>query len=198
MMPEGSGSGRLTLYRATQFPLAWEEERVLVPRPLVDASLVEWQGRWYLLASDLAQPGAVKNGERRGQGTAAPLSRCCLRVHVCCGSDPMLSTLEHCPTPALPPPLLLQQAGNLNVWHAASPLGPWEPHPSNPVANGPRALGFRNGGRLVVHGGRLYRFGQDCGQTYGHKVGAAGGHWWLWWGGVLDGVPTCDCLARIA
>lgn len=66
MLPEGSGSGRLTLYRATQFPLVWEEERVLLPRPLVDASLVEWQGRWYLLASDLAQQGAVKNGERAG------------------------------------------------------------------------------------------------------------------------------------
>ncbi|KAI7844140.1 hypothetical protein COHA_002275 [Chlorella ohadii] len=121
MLPEGSGSGRLTLYRAAQFPLVWEEERVLVPRPLVDASLVEWQSRWYLLASDLAQPGAAKNG-------------------------------------------------NLNVWHATSPLGPWEPHPANPVANGPREAGFRNGGRLVVHDGRLYRFGQDCGETYGHKL----------------------------
>jgi len=56
------------------------------------------------------------------------------------------------------------------VWHATSPLGPWEPHPANPVANGPREAGFRNGGRLVVHDGRLYRFGQDCGETYGHKV----------------------------
>ena len=56
------------------------------------------------------------------------------------------------------------------MWHATSPLGPWEPHPANPVANGPREAGFRNGGRLVVHDGRLYRFGQDCGETYGHKV----------------------------
>lgn len=62
-------------------------------------------------------------------------------------------------------------AGHLEVWHAASPLGPWEPHPANPVANGDRSQGFRSGGRLVVHDGRLLRFGQDCGQTYGHKVG---------------------------
>lgn len=66
-------------------------------------------------------------------------------------------------------------AGHLEVWHAASPLGPWEPHPANPVANGARAAGFRNAGRLVKHGGRLYRFGQDCGATYGHRVGAAAG-----------------------
>lgn len=66
-------------------------------------------------------------------------------------------------------------AGHLEVWHAASPLGPWEPHPANPVANGDRSRGFRSGGRLVVHDGRLLRFGQDCGQTYGHKVGARAG-----------------------
>lgn len=69
--------------------------------------------------------------------------------------------------------------GNLNVWHAESPLGPWEPHPLNPVANGPRAAGFRNGGRLVEHEGRLYRFGQDCGETYGHKVGWGWSMCWM-------------------
>ena len=61
-------------------------------------------------------------------------------------------------------------AGHLEVWHAASPLGPWEPHAANPVANGDRGAGFRSAGRLVAHGGRLYRFGQDCGKTYGHRV----------------------------
>ncbi|KAL4451194.1 hypothetical protein ABPG77_009266 [Micractinium sp. CCAP 211/92] len=121
MLPEASQSGRLTLYRATDFPLAWQEDRLLLPRPLIDASLVEWQGRWYLLGSDHTRRGAFKNG-------------------------------------------------HLEVWHAASPLGPWEPHPANPVANGDRSQGFRSGGRLVVHDGRLLRFGQDCGQTYGHKL----------------------------
>lgn len=121
MLPEASGSGRLSLYRATDFPLAWQEDRLLLPRPLIDASLVEWGGRWYLLGSDHTRPGAMKNG-------------------------------------------------HLEVWHAASPLGPWEPHPANPVANGARAAGFRNAGRLVKHGGRLYRFGQDCGATYGHRL----------------------------
>jgi hypothetical protein len=26
------------------------------------------------------------------------------------------------------------------------------------------------GGRIVQHGGRLYRFGQDCGDTYGRSL----------------------------
>lgn len=59
------------------------------------------------------------------------------------------------------------------MWHSDSPLGPWQPHARNPVARGGRASGFRNGGRLVVHDGRLLRFGQDCGATYGHQARAA-------------------------
>jgi len=95
MLPEGSGSGRLTLYRAAQFPLVWEEERVLVPRPLVDASLVEWQSRWYLLASDLAQPGAAKNGEREcrrwGRG-GDRASGCLAQLAAQCNEDPSQPT----------------------------------------------------------------------------------------------------------
>lgn len=52
MMPEGQASRALRLYRAVEFPLKWEFDRVLVDRPLVDATLVEWEGRWWLFASD--------------------------------------------------------------------------------------------------------------------------------------------------
>lgn len=61
-------------------------------------------------------------------------------------------------------------AGELEIWHADSPLGPWEQHAANPVKNGARHLGARSGGRPLVYDGKLYRFGQDCGDTYGHKV----------------------------
>jgi hypothetical protein len=64
-------------------------------------------------------------------------------------------------------------AGELEVWYADSPLGPWEQHAANPVMNGARHLGARSGGRPVVFEGKLYRFGQDCGETYGHKVRGA-------------------------
>ena len=62
MLPEASRSGQLLLYRATDFPLAWQQDRLLLPRPLIDASIVEWQGRWYLLGSDHTRRGARHNG----------------------------------------------------------------------------------------------------------------------------------------
>lgn len=86
MMPEASLSGRLTLYRATSFPTAWEEHSVALRRPLVDASLVEWQGRWYLLGSDHTRRGATLHGARRhldagrrraGQGSGSVGLRLC-------------------------------------------------------------------------------------------------------------------------
>ena len=56
MLPEGYGSGALRLYRAgTAFPLRWELERVLLQRPLIDTSLVEWQGRWWMFGSDVVR-----------------------------------------------------------------------------------------------------------------------------------------------
>ncbi len=47
-------------------------------------------------------------------------------------------------------------------------LGPWRLHPLSPVRSG--VQGSRMAGRPVVADGKLYRFGQDCTYTYGHKV----------------------------
>ncbi|KAL4521104.1 hypothetical protein Ndes2437A_g05046 [Nannochloris sp. 'desiccata'] len=73
MMPEGSGSGSLRLYRAVDYPLRWELEKELINKPLVDASLVEWKGRWYLFASDPSRPGHKKNAELQIFHSEAPL-----------------------------------------------------------------------------------------------------------------------------
>lgn len=56
----------------------------------------------------------------------------------------------------------------LHVWHAASPLGPWTPHRSNPVKRDPGSS--RPGGTPFVHEGRLYRPAQDCAGGYGRRV----------------------------
>ncbi|KAL3649670.1 Glucosamine inositolphosphorylceramide transferase 1 [Castilleja foliolosa] len=60
--------------------------------------------------------------------------------------------------------------GELEIWHSASPLGPWKPHMKNPIYNTEKTLGARNGGRPFEYNGNLYRVGQDCGQTYGHRT----------------------------
>ncbi|KAL4447827.1 hypothetical protein ABPG75_005046 [Micractinium tetrahymenae] len=116
LLPEGHASGSLRLYVAEAFPLRWRFHSALLPRPMIDASMVQWQGRWYLFASDVRTPF------------------------------------------------------DLELFVANSPLGPWQPHPLSPVQRHGRAAGARMAGRLAQHGGRLHRFGQDCGKTYGHQL----------------------------
>lgn len=73
MMPEGSESGSLRLYRAVKYPLRWEVEKELIKKPLVDASLVEWKDRWYLFASDPSRPGHKRNAELQIFHSETPL-----------------------------------------------------------------------------------------------------------------------------
>ncbi|KAL6980266.1 Glucosamine inositolphosphorylceramide transferase 1 [Sarracenia purpurea var. burkii] len=60
--------------------------------------------------------------------------------------------------------------GQLQIWYSNSPLGPWKPHAKNPIYNLDKSMGARNGGRPFVYNGNLYRFGQDCGETYGRRL----------------------------
>ncbi|KAL5654471.1 hypothetical protein ACJX0J_033790, partial [Zea mays] len=121
MMPEGNKKKELRLYRATKFPLEWTLEKVLVNKPLIDASLVQFEGYWWLFASDFTRYGVEKNAE-------------------------------------------------LEIWYSNSPLGPWTEHKKNPIYKSDKSLGARNGGRLFIFEGSLYRPGQDCSGTYGRMV----------------------------
>jgi hypothetical protein len=56
----------------------------------------------------------------------------------------------------------------LYVWRSDHPLGPWEPHPANPVKVDVRSS--RPGGTPFYSGGQLYRPAQDCSRTYGWRV----------------------------
>lgn len=58
MIPENAGSGRLDLYECTDLPGTWTRRRTLIRSVrLVDASLVEWHGLWWMFASLLSPPG---------------------------------------------------------------------------------------------------------------------------------------------
>ncbi|KAJ1294138.1 hypothetical protein BS78_01G122900 [Paspalum vaginatum] len=63
MMPESSKKGNLQLYRAVDFPLKWKLEKVLLERPLVDSVIINFQGSYWLLGSDLSSYGAKQTGE---------------------------------------------------------------------------------------------------------------------------------------
>jgi hypothetical protein len=54
---------------------------------------------------------------------------------------------------------------NLHLFHAETPLGPWQAHPSTPVVSDVRSA--RPGGRPFIVDGVLYRPAQDCSREYG-------------------------------
>ncbi|KAF8681828.1 hypothetical protein HU200_045269 [Digitaria exilis] len=63
MMPESSKKGNLQLYYAVDFPLKWKLEKVLLERPLVDSVIVNFQGYYWLLGSDISSYGSKQRGE---------------------------------------------------------------------------------------------------------------------------------------
>jgi glycosyltransferase involved in cell wall biosynthesis len=56
----------------------------------------------------------------------------------------------------------------LYLYFADSPLGPWKPHPRNPVVADVRKA--RPAGRLLRVNGQLFRPAQDCSVRYGYAV----------------------------
>jgi beta-xylosidase len=56
----------------------------------------------------------------------------------------------------------------LLIFHAETIHGPWVPHPMNPVVTG--SSKFRNGGGPIVWSNHMFRFAQDCTNSYGEKL----------------------------
>ena len=56
----------------------------------------------------------------------------------------------------------------LHLYHAPCLLGPFSPHPANPVVSDVRRA--RPAGRVFAHEGRLFRPGQDCSGWYGRAL----------------------------
>ena len=56
----------------------------------------------------------------------------------------------------------------LHLFSADTPMGPWTPHPGNPIVADPRMA--RPAGKLFEWHGRWYRPAQDCGVRYGSAV----------------------------
>lgn len=50
-LPEQSESGKLTLYKAIDFPDVWVEEKVLISEPCVDASILYFDQRWWIFTA---------------------------------------------------------------------------------------------------------------------------------------------------
>ncbi|KAL6578170.1 Glucosamine inositolphosphorylceramide transferase 1 [Orobanche minor] len=63
MMPEGSAKGDLRLYRATNFPLKWTFDKIIMKKPLVDSFMIPHEGKFWLFGSDHSRVGTNKNGQ---------------------------------------------------------------------------------------------------------------------------------------
>jgi hypothetical protein len=52
MLPETSAAGELVLYQAADFPRAWRPAATLLKKiPVLDASVIEYEGRWWMFAT---------------------------------------------------------------------------------------------------------------------------------------------------
>lgn len=51
MLPEAHKSGALTLYRCTRFPDRWEPAQELLSVPAIDATVTQFDGRWWMFYS---------------------------------------------------------------------------------------------------------------------------------------------------
>jgi hypothetical protein len=56
----------------------------------------------------------------------------------------------------------------LHLFSSTALLGPWEPHPANPVVSDVRSA--RPAGRIFRYGQDLIRPSQDCSRRYGHAI----------------------------
>lgn len=56
----------------------------------------------------------------------------------------------------------------LSLFHSETPLGPWSPHPRNPILS--NVVGGRCAGRPFVRDGRLMRAAQIGARRYGHSI----------------------------
>ena len=55
MIPESSDLNKIILYKAKQFPLIWEKEKVLIDNYSgIDSTLIEYNGVWWMFTSDKA------------------------------------------------------------------------------------------------------------------------------------------------
>lgn len=73
MMPESSRKGELRLYKAIEFPLRWTLDKVLIKKPLVDALIIQYDGKYWLFGSDHSGFGSVKNGQLEIWHSSSPL-----------------------------------------------------------------------------------------------------------------------------
>lgn len=73
MMPDSSKKGGLRVYRALNFPLQWKLEKVIMKRRLVNPSITNYDGKYWLFGSDHSGFSTKKNGQLEIWHSSSPL-----------------------------------------------------------------------------------------------------------------------------
>ncbi len=125
-----------------------------------------WQGQWYMM------PECSENQ--------------CIEVYRCeRWPDRWTLHAQHLRGERLADPSLVEHEGRwwmfasrmhlgatlddeLCLFHGPTPLGPWTPHPGNPIVDDARWA--RPAGRPLVVDGKLLRPAQNCGRAYGESL----------------------------
>lgn len=161
-------SGRIGLAESPD-GRTWQYRRVVLKEPfhLAYPSLLKWNGEVYML------PDSPGHGARLYRATRFPFEWSFERLLV---DDRGLSdsTLVEYDGRWW---LFAGRAGargepmSLCLYHAESPLGPWRPHPGNPLVHGDDTRA-RPGGNFIRLDGRLIRLAQVGVPAYGHRLQA--------------------------
>lgn len=161
-----TGRGEIGLAESAD-GLAWRYRRIVLAEPfhLSYPYLFESGGEFYMIPETL---GLGRVELYRARDFPESWERAGALVEGVC-ADPTVFQHEGrwwmyaCTTPGRHDTLCLYHADELN--------GPWSLHPRSPLVAGD-ASRARPAGRVVLHGGRIYRFAQDCSPVYGTQVRA--------------------------
>lgn len=137
-----------------------------IPHHLSYPNVFEWEGQLYLL------PECVESGcVRLYRCTSFPFGWEAANVLLEeAGADPTIANIggKWWLFVTLAPPSTDCWDDELHLYWADSPLGPWTPHPLNPIKSDVRSA--RPAGRLFESNGHWYRPAQDCSLRYGYGM----------------------------
>ena len=163
-----TGLGEIGYAHASDERLKWRWQGSVLKEPfhLSYPLVFPWDGHWYMT------PETLKAGAIRLYRADPFPHRWVYYRDLIPGSFADPTPFRHddrwwlfaCAKPFTHDQLVLYSAENL--------LGPWLPHPANPIVDGSARFGRPAGRVIYVKGKGLIRFAQDCREIYGHQVNA--------------------------
>jgi hypothetical protein len=165
VMNEDRGMGEIGLATSADC-LSWKYERIVLREPfhLSYPYLFAKNGRFFMVPETLGLGSVQVYRAKRFPELWEP----CARIPIY-GADPSL--FEHAGLWWMFTASDPYHNATLRLHSAEWLRGPWQEHPASPIVANDKSIA-RPAGRVVVDGGRIIRYTQDCEREYGTKVRA--------------------------